>query len=178
MNQNSTVGAIASELLAKHDQALNPQEVQQAQEKEYLANLEWAVRHAQKTISCKSIPGHDECKSRDRLEGSFFISVLLKKEKLLENVLRNYFIPTKSCPTPTYDQTIYRYDDAKDSIEFVWVVPDRETCEIFRENITIIVPAERALLQCILNFYDGTYYKMMKKFNGEKMSLGIALEGI
>ena len=177
-NVLKTTGAIASELLSKHDQNLNPQEVQRAQEEEYLRNLEWAVRHAQKRVDCSSIKDHDQCKDRLALEGSFFVSVLLKKEKLLENVLRNYFIPTKTCPTPTYDQTLYRYDGNKESIEFIWVIPDRDTCETFKENITIIVPEERALLKCILDFYDGTYYRMMKKFNGEKMELGIALEGI
>lgn len=175
--KQATTGAIASELLRKHDQSLNPQEVQKAQEQEYLQNLEWSVRHAQKKVSCSDIEGHDACKDRPAMEGSFFVSVLLKKEKLLENVLRNYFVPTKSCPTPTYDQTLYRYDDNKESIEFVWVIPDRETCEIFRENVTIIVPEERALLKCILDFYDGVYFRMAKKFNGEKMTLGIGLEG-
>lgn len=176
MNHRTT-GAIASELLNKHDQSLSPQEVQKAQEQEYLQNLEWAVRHAQKKVDCSAIDGHTACADRIALEGSFFVSVLLKKEKLLENVLRNYFVPTKNCPTPTYDQTLYRYDDKKESIEFVWVIPDRETCEIFRENITKIVPEERALLKCILDFYDGTLYKMAKKFNGEKMTLGVQLEG-
>lgn len=174
---HKTTGAIASELLQKQDQNLNPQEVQRAQEQEYLANLEWAVRHAQKKVDCYSIEGHDQCKNRPALEGSFFITVILKKEKLLENVLRNYFVPTQACPTPTYDQTLYRYDHQKESIEFVWVIPDKETCEIFRENIAIIVPEERGLLKCILDFYDGTYYRMMKKFNGEKMERSVKLEG-
>lgn len=174
---HKTTGAIASELLNKHDQQLSPIEVQKAQEQEYLQNLEWAVRHAQKKVDCSDIAGHDACKDRLSLDGSFFVSVLLKKEKLLENVLRNYFVPTKSCPTPTYDQTLYRYDAQKESIEFIWVIPDRETCEIFKENAKIIVPAEQGLLKCVLDFYAGTYYHMMKKFNGEKMALGIALEG-
>jgi hypothetical protein len=54
--------------------------------------------------------------------------------KLLDNVLRNYFIPTRACPTPHFDQTVYRYDHHKEAIEFLWVIPDQETCEIFREN--------------------------------------------
>lgn len=176
--QDSTVGTVASKLLAKHDYDLNPQEVQKAQELEYLQNLEWAVLHAQKKVDCSTIKGHDVCKDRMAIEGSFFISVLLKKEKLLENVIRNYFIPTKVCPTPTYDQTLYRYDHHKETIEFIWVIPDRDTCETFRENVAIIVPEERQLLKCILDFYDGVYFRMAKKFNGEKLELGIQLEGI
>ena len=173
---NKTTGAIASELLSKHDQSLNPQEVQRAQEHEYLQNLEWAVKHAKKEVGCSDIKGHDECKNRQPLEGSFFISVILKKEKLLENVLRNYFIPTKTCPTPSYDQTLYQYDDHKGTIEFLWVVPDRETSLTFKENALIIAPEERGLLKNVLDFYHGVLFRKMKKFNGEKMSAGVTLE--
>lgn len=168
-----TIGSIASDLLSKPDtQNLNPQEIQRAQEKEYLDNLAWCVKHARKEVDCSSIKGHDACKDRSPILGDFFIAALLKKEKLLENVLRNYFVPTKACPTPTYDQTLYRYNDAKGDIEFIWVVPDRETCLTFKENVTKIVPEEQGLLQFILQFYDGTLYKKMKKFNGEEMTLG------
>jgi len=175
---NKTTGQIASELLKNHTNPISPIEVQAAQEKEYLDNLLWAVQHAQKKVSCDSIKGHDECKKRSSLDGDFYISVLLKKEKLLENVLRNYFIPTKVCPTPGYDQTVYKYDNKKETIELLWVVPDKETCEIFRENFMIIVPGERGLLKYVLDFYDGTLFRLCKKLNGEKMSRGVALEGV
>lgn len=175
-NIKSTTGKIASELLSKRDQNFNPQEIQRAQEQEYLQNLEWAVNHAKKMVDCSTLPGHDSCKDRVSFEGSFFISVILKKEKLLENVLRNYFIPTKVCPTPSYDQTLYRYDDVKGSIEFIWVVPDRETALTFKENIAVIAPEERGLLKHIIDFYDGTLFRKMKSFNGESMNLGGSLE--
>lgn len=174
---NKTLGSISSELLSKNDASkLNPQEIQQAQEKEYLDNLAWCVKHAKKEIDCSNLEGHQECKNRFALEGNFFIAALLKKEKLLENVLRNYFVPTKACPTPTYDQTVYKYNDAKGEIEFMWVVPDRETCLTFKENKNIIVPEERGLLQFVLDFYDGTLYRKMKQFNGEDVTLGGSLK--
>jgi hypothetical protein len=172
-----TVGSVASELLTKHDQPLSSIDVQKAQEKEYLDNLIWAALHAQKKVECLNIEGHDQCKDRVALEGDFFVSVLLKKEKLLENVLRNYFVPTKTCPTPCYDQTVYRFDENKQELEFLWVVPDRETCLTFKENKNIIAPQEQGLLKFVLEFYDGTLYKMCKKYNGEKMAAGVALEG-
>lgn len=175
---DKTIGAIASELLAKTDtKNLNPQEVQRAQEQEYLDNLIWAVKHAQKKVDCSKLENHDQCKTRDALEGSFFVAAILKKEKLLENVLRNYFIPTQVCPTPTYDQTVYRYNHEKDDIEYIWTVPDRETCLTFKENVTKIVPEERALLANILDFYSGALYRKAKEFNGEKMQTGGVLEG-
>lgn len=172
-----TVGAIASELLSKPDTAnLNPQEIQRAQEKEYIDNLIWCVKHAKKEIDCSKIEHHAECVNREALKGDFFVVAILKKEKLLENVLRNYFIATKPCPTPTYDQTVYRYDHHKDDLEYIWTIPDRETCLTFQENVSIIAPEERGLLKNILDFYSGALYRKAKEFNGEKMELGGILE--
>jgi hypothetical protein len=171
-----TVGAIASDLLQNAPKDLSPIEIQQAQEKEYLDNLTWCVQHALKKVDCSTVEGHDICKDREALSGDFFVVALLKKERILENVLRNYFIATKACPTPHFDQTVYRYDHQKQDVEFVWVVPDQETCEIFKENAKIIVPAERGLLKYVLDYYDGTLYRTMKKLNGEAMHVGVELE--
>ena len=175
---SQTVGKVSSDLMRSHTNDISPIDVQKAQEKEYIDNLIWAIRHAKKEVPCHDVEGHDQCKDRLALDGDFFVSVLLKKEKLMENVLRNYFIPTKVCPTPGYDQTVYRYNSKKEDLEFLWVVPDRETCEIFKENYNIIVPEERGLLKYVLDFYDGTLYKICKKLNKEKMSRGVALEGV
>lgn len=176
--KKKTVGAIASEAFEKDSGHINPQEIQRAQEKEYLANLEWAILHAQKKVPCANEECATACKDRVGTTGSFFVQVLLKKEKLLENVLRAYFIPTSVCPTPTYDQTLFRYDHEKETATFVWAIPDRDTCETFKENVEKIVPEEQQLLLCVLKFYDGTYYRMMKEFNGEAMHLGAELIGV
>lgn len=171
------MGVISQEVLSKETyKNINPQEIQRAQEKEYLDNLIWCVQHAQKKVDCSAIEGHEICKDRVALEGDFFIVCLLKKEKLLENVLRNYFVATKACPTPTYDQTLFRYNANKEDVEFVWVVPDRETCLTFQENKNIIVPAEQGLLKFVLDFYSGLLFRKAKEFNGEKMVLGGILE--
>ncbi len=173
-----TMGKIATDLLKSEAPSLiNPQEIQRAQEKEYLDNLAWCVKHALKEIDCSAIAGHDLCKDRLALEGDFFIAGLIKKEKLLENIIRNYFVATKSCPTPHYDQTIYRYDSKKGSIEYLWTIPDQETCLIFAENVDKIVPSERGLLKFVLEYYNGTLFKLCKRFNGETQFAGSALVG-
>lgn len=175
--RKKTVGSIASELQTKNTHSFDARELQRATEQEYLDNLIWAVQHAQKKVSCDHLPDHQSCKDRTAFSDSFFIAALLKKEKLLSNVIRNYFVPTKDCPTPTYDQTIYRYDHHKESIEFLWVIPDQETCEIFHFNKNIIVPSEQGLLANVLAFYDGTLLKKCKELNGETQFAGSSLKG-
>jgi hypothetical protein len=173
-----TVGKIASDLMLKTPYSNDPIEIQRATEREYLENLEWCVKHALKQVDCSSIAGHDECKNRAALEGDFYVAALLKKEKLLQNVLRNYFVATKSCPTPTFDQTIYKYNSKKEAIEFLWVVPDQETALTLKENKQIVVAEERGLLQFVLDYYDGNLHRICKKLNGETMDAGSMLIGV
>jgi len=172
MMSKRTVGSIASELMSKSDaKNLNPQDIQRAQEQEYANNLIWCIKHAKKEIPCNEKCA-ESCLKRSAMEGSFFITTALKKEEKLQNVIRHYHIPTKVCPTPTYDQTLYRYNDAKGELEFVWVIPDRETCLMFKENANKIVPEEQGLLKFVMDFYEGTLYRKMKEFNGEQMVRG------
>jgi len=173
-----TVGSVATELKKSDNSTINPQEIQQAQEKEYLDNLVWAVNHARKKVECVDVDCKQVCEKRDAMIGDFYIVGVLKKEKLLDNVLRNYFIPTLSCPTPHFDQTLYKYRADRDDIEFVWVIPDKETCEVFKENKDKIVPEERSLLKFVLEYYDGTLFQLAKKLNGETKNLGGKLEGV
>lgn len=174
---NQTVGKIASDLLLKTPDSNDPIEIQRATEQEYLDNLMWCVQHALKKVDCSSIENHGECKNRSALEGDFYVAALLKKEKLLQNVLRNYFIATKSCPTPTFDQTIYKYNFKKEAIEFLWVVPDQETALTLKDNKQIVVLEERGLLQFVLDYYNGNLHRICKKLNGETMNAGSLLEG-
>ena len=167
VNVRSTVGKIASDLLRQSPSENDPREIQRATEQEYLDNLIWCVDHARKKLDCSTIKNHDGCKNRSSLDGSFFIAALVKKERLLENVLRNYFIPTISCPTPHYDQTVYRYNHEKGGIEHIWTVPDQETCEIFIENRNIIVKAEQSLLRNVLAYSNGSLFGLCKKYNNE-----------
>ena len=174
--KRKTVGQISSELAQKTPDSFDPIEIQRATEKEYLDNLVWCVNHAQKTVDCSMIDGHDECKNRSAWQCDFYISALIKRESLLTNVLRNYFIPTLACPTPFFDQTVYKYNHEKGDVEFLWVIPDEETCEIFRENKNIIVPEERQLLKYVMQYYDGTLMNICKKLNGESVYAGPMLE--
>lgn len=175
--KRQTVGKIATDLQQKTPDTLDPQEIQRATEKEYLDNLAWCVDHAKKRVFCDENKGcTKECNSRDALDGDFFIECITKKERKLENVLRNYFIPRQSCPTPFFDQSVYKYNSKADQVEFLWVVPDKETAEIFRENKEKIVPEEQCLLEQVMHYYDGTLFQLAKQFNGETHYAGIALK--
>jgi len=107
---------------------------------------------------------------------SFYIVCLTKRERLFDKTIRNYFFSRVSCPTPNYDQAVYRYDHKKKKLEFLWVIPSRETCFIIKQSALEVSTKERELLSYVLDFADGTLYKKCKELNGETNKPGIVLE--
>jgi len=105
--------------------------------------------------------------NKSKVPDNFYIVVITKKEKLLNNVIRNYFFSRMTCPTPDYDQAVYFYDAKAETISFIWVIPDRETCLLLKANALTIAPEERELLGFVMDFSEGKLYKLAKHLNGE-----------
>lgn len=145
-----TVGKISSELLAKQPASRNPIEIERELHKDYEKNIFECIGRGKKDFN-----------------DDFFVVVITKKEPLMQNVLRHYFFCRHSCPTPDYDQTVYKFTRATEIIEFIWVIPSRETCFTLKENSMQVAPAEYGLLEFVLKFADGTLYKLAKSLNGE-----------
>jgi hypothetical protein len=111
-----------------------------------------------------------ECVERGKKEfpNDFYVVVITKKEKLMRNVLRCYFAPRITCPTPDYDQTLYKFIRKEEHLEFMWVLPSQETCQFFVANALQVPADERDLLNFILQFTDGSLLKLAKKLNNEE----------
>lgn len=109
------------------------------------------------------------CVERGKKEilGDFYLVVITKKEPLMENVLRNYFGFRNSCPTPDYDQTVYRYIKKDDDVSFLWVIPSKDACMMLIANRLIIDPEERELKEFVLRFAAGDLFKLAQQLNGE-----------
>lgn len=145
-----TVGKQSLELLNKEPDTLDPIELERSMQEEYLSNL----------LECVSI-------HRQVFPSSFFIQVLTKNEKLLPNVFRNYFSARLSCPTPNYDQTVYRYNNELERIEYIWTIPAREVCYYLLHNKNLVVKEEQQLLQFVIDFDKGDLYRKALEYNNE-----------
>lgn len=106
-------------------------------------------------------------KKDDAIQGSFYIVVLLKKERILNNVLRQYFFYRQTCPTPEYDQTVYKYIPEGDKIEYIWTVPDVETCNYLPLHKNSLKEDQLLLLSMIEAFKKGDLEKWAAKLNNE-----------
>ncbi len=98
-----------------------------------------------------------------------FVAILSLRERLLTNVMRNKFVPRRSCPTPTYCQSVFKYEKVHDRLGLLWTIPDRESCTALLENALEVKGEKRIVLQHVLDFYDGTLDRLCQKENGEEI---------
>lgn len=146
-----TVGSIAVDLMSK---AQPTTVIDQTRESltDYEKNVVECVERGK-----KDFPSQD-----------FYIVVLTKKEKLLENVLRHYFFPRLSCPTPDYDQALYCYKYKVDHLIFMWIIPDQLTCYNIISYGKNTNKGEEDLFRFVHLFRNGELFKIAKDLNKEK----------
>ena len=82
--KKETIGKISRDLLITSPNTADAIELEQEMHKDYEQNIHDAVNRFKK-------------ESVD----DFYVVVETKKERLMQNVIRNYFIPRISCPTPS-----------------------------------------------------------------------------
>lgn len=105
--------------------------------------------------------------NRKKYKGRFYIVVLTKNERLLQNVLRNYFFARHTCPTPDYDQSVFRYDNLSETIEYIWTIPSQDACFHLFANRSQVHRDEQELLSFVIRFRKGELFRLAKKLNGE-----------
>lgn len=154
-----TVGKVATDLIVKQPETTSALEQMRENLTEYEANLIECVERGKKEIS-----------------GDFYIVVLTKNEQLLQNVFRNFFFTRSSCPTPDWDQTLYKYKRADDNLIYMWTIPSRDACTYLTNNALLVNREERVLCDFVLAFNDGTLMRLAKELNGEKRE-NVELEG-
>ena len=147
-----TIGKIAQDLQAKDIIPVNPVEQMQESLTDWDKNIHEAVERGKKDFV-----------------SDFFVVVATKREKLLANVFRNYFMNTIACPTPNYDQTVYHYHNEGDHLEFIWTIPGRYICHFIKENALLLPKEQKELIQFVLDFSDGTLMKKAKLLNKEPL---------
>jgi len=108
-----------------------------------------------------------------KFEEEFYIVCLTKKERLMQNVLRGYFFARQSCPTPDFDQAVYRYIKKDARLEFLWVLPAADIVNYMKNNPSSVEPEKYGILSFVLQFVDGSLLRLAKKINGERRDSNI-----
>ena len=102
-----------------------------------------------------------------QFQGDFYIVVLTKRERLLRNIIRHFWVVRESCPTPSYDQTVYHCVRSDQRIDLLWTVPNIETCDRMKTYPALEQEDRKELLKCVLDFEDGTLLQLAQQLNGE-----------
>jgi len=154
--EKQTVGAASLALKEKSHDPINPIDLQREVHQGTSSAQSWEAQII-------------ECLERGKREypADFYLVVLLRKERVLDNVLRQMFFPRKSCPTPNYDQTVFRYHRGSDALEFLWTIPDEATCVFLLDNYSLLSPEEKSLADMVQEFADGDLLREAAKLNGE-----------
>ena len=142
-----TVGACARELMMKGGDPINVIDMQRAMQEEdekFQSNVLEATSRGVK-----------------QFDGDFYVCCLFKKEVLMPNVLRTYFFPRKSCPTPTYDQGVWSFHRDAGHLELLWVLPNQLVC------MNIPPTIDPKLREYIREMESGELLKLAKRLNEE-----------
>jgi hypothetical protein len=146
-----TVGKLSTELLPKKvDDTHCAEEQMREQLTDYDRNIYEAIERGKKEFT-----------------GDFYVVVISKRERLLSNIYRLYYLTRASCPTPDHDQTVYKYHRKSEHIEFIWVIPDQQACQYLTLNALTLHKEEKVLLNFVLLFADGTLFQRAQQLNGE-----------
>lgn len=89
-----------------------------------------------------------------------YVEVHSWRERLLNNVINKRMKARVTCPTPTYGQTVFKYDNKQGKLQLLWTLPDRESCISYLHNAKIIPDQEQKNLKMVIDFYNGSLDKL------------------
>ena len=150
MSKKKKAGEIAVELSQKAPDTRDPIELQRELMKDYCDEVIKCAMHG-----------------RSYYKKPYYVVVITKKERLMHNVLRSYYFHRGTCPTPDYDQAVYQFDPIAEGFKEIWVIPDKDACEILYQNALHVVPKERQLRDYVLDFASGRLFQKAVELNGE-----------
>lgn len=97
----------------------------------------------------------------------FYVCVTTKRELLAKNTIRNYFESKYACPTPQFEQVVYKVHKDSNDPRLLWVIPNQDACIYLKNNAAHVDPAEYELLQYVLDFSVGKLDQKAQIENGE-----------
>lgn len=155
-----TLGQTIYNLAGKTPDSLDPIEItEEMGNKEYIKGLNACI---EKTI--KNYPD------------DFYITAIRVQVPLMHNKAYKLLFKSRlTCPTPQYDEDVWKYSARDEKLDFIWSVPDIGTCHMLKNNALIVDPEERQLRDFAIAFLDGDLLRKAKELNGEKETSNIIL---
>lgn len=118
-----------------------------------------------------------EAKHKDQYIGRNFYVVLITTADRVLRQPRIIVLARKSCPTPVYKQSVFKYHSQSDQLEFLWSIPDSILYyHILRNTPKLLQDPECAQITKFVNLMEsGELLSWVKKENGEKIDAVIKI---
>jgi len=158
--KKTTVGAESLKLTEKSIGEIGPDAIELQQEIHQGSNSE-------KSYEEEIWDTIDRGRKDSAICGDFYVVVLVKKERHLQNVVRQLFFYRQSCPSPEYDQTVYRYHRKDDEIEFLWTIPNNAACQFLPRMGSDLPDDQKLLVEMVEAFLTGKLDQKARMLNKE-----------
>ena len=157
MAERKTYGEVLKEHWSKpHTDSDDVIEYRKAMEPEIVRNKHGTVAKALKL---------DSYRNKD-----FYVCLLMKTERI-GGVPHTFTFARHSCPTPTYQQSVWKYHHRSQDLEFLWSIPEQTLYWYIYRNAPQFLkdPETRGLAQFVCLMESGELLKWVIKENGEKL---------
>lgn len=106
----------------------------------------------------------------------FYIVLLQTVDPVLKQP-KNIVLARKSCPTPVYKQSVWKYHTLTDHLEFMWSIPDVLLYYHIVHNASKYLQDKetKELAQFVILMESGELLEWVKKENGEKVDAVIKI---
>ena len=106
----------------------------------------------------------------------FYIVLITTNDRVLRQP-RLTFLARKSCPTPVYKQSVWKYMHCTGNLEFLWSIPDSILYYHIINNQTKYLTDKETegLAKFVILMENGELLQWVKKENGEKIDAVIKI---
>lgn len=103
------------------------------------------------------------------LNRSFYIMMVQTNSRDELKTPENKFFVRRSCPSPGYNQHVYKYHHVSGSLEYLWCIPRKNNYyHIWNNRLKYLYnPATKRLATFVISMESGELLKWVKKENGE-----------
>jgi hypothetical protein len=119
----------------------------------------------------------DATRFKDGYYGKDFYIVLLTTNDRVLRQPKLTFLARKSCPTPVYKQSVWKWKDFAGTLEFLWSIPDAILYyHIINNQAKYLNDNETSdLAKFVVLMENGELLRWVKKENGEKIDAVIKI---
>ena len=126
------------------------------------------------------MPGVLECVevNKKKYSSDFYVETITIEVPLMgKKVYRFKYMGKLACPTPTYDQSVFKYHKNDDRLEYLWTIPDKGACAYLKQNALLIPDEQKKLLEFVLDDDSKDLLKKAKNLNGEEANSPLIIKG-